>query len=68
MTAADHIDTAISLMAAAKAYVTSPRYVNEAVAAISDALHSMERAREMAEADRRELEACRAVSPKAVQK
>lgn len=60
MTAADHIETAICLCAAAKTYATSPRYMAEVAVSLSDALHSLEQARQRAEADARELAELRA--------
>lgn len=54
MTATDHLDRAVSHLAAAKAYAVSPRYVVEGVAELSDALMALEAARGLVEAMERE--------------
>lgn len=54
MTAADHIDRAVSHLAAAKAYAVSPRYVVEGVAELSAALTALKAARGLVEAMERE--------------
>lgn len=55
MTTAAHIETAISLCAAAKTYATSPRYMAEVAVSLSDALHSLDLALQQAKADERRL-------------